>query len=95
MAALQTRPCAIDLTVMCKSMEYIKFDHKKGMPDEQAESAYKAGYYVEAIQILHTWVENQARALLIAMATVTFNAKTSDAWNTADTYTLSQALKML
>lgn len=76
-------------------MKHIKFDHTKGMPEEQAQRAYDAGYHVEAIQILHTWVENQARGLLIAMATVTFNAETSDAWSTADTYTLDHTLKIL
>ena len=73
-------------------MEYIK---PKSLPDTLAKRAYKEGHYVEAIQHLHGFLENQARSLLMLVGCVHFNAKQKETWNLSDTISLNNALKVL
>ena len=73
-------------------MEYIKI---KGMPDEEAQRAYDSGYYIEAIQITHGWLENQARSFLMLIGCVHFNSSQSETWNLSDTISLNDTLKVL
>jgi len=73
-------------------MEYIK---KKGVGTEAAEEAYKNGYYVEAIQTLHSFLEAQARSYLMLIGCMHFNAKQSDTWDLADTLSFNDTLKVL
>jgi hypothetical protein len=76
-------------------MEYIKLDHKKGMPDEQAQKAYDDGYYIEAIQVMHGWLENQARSFLMLVGCMHFNSEQSYTWDLSDTVSLNETLKVL
>lgn len=39
----------------------------KKWPMDHAKEAYKAGYYIEAIQVLHGWIEVKLRELLISL----------------------------
>ena len=72
--------------------EYVKH---VGDPAELAEQAYRKGFYVEAIQILHGFLENQARSLFMLVGSVHFNAAQQQTWDVADTFTLHQCLKAL
>jgi len=77
---------------MEKELEYIR---PQGMPDESAHKAYKNGYYIEAIQILHGWLENQARSFLMLVGAIHFDAQQKDTWDLTDTITLNDTLKVL
>ena len=73
-------------------VDYIK---PKGDPVELAEKAYRDGYYVEAIQILHAYLENQARSLFMLVGCVHFNAKQLETWDVADSFTFHDCIKAL
>ena len=73
-------------------MEYIK---NSGIPDEEAQRAYDDGYYIEAIQNLHGYIENQARSLLMLVGCVHFSAKQKETWDLSDTISLNDTLKVL
>lgn len=73
----------------------VKFIRLKGSPNETAQSAYDAGYFVEAIQILHSWMESQAQQLLLLVGAVHFDAKQSDTWDLTDTIRFSICVKVL
>ena len=74
------------------SVEYIK---SSGIPDEEAQRAYDGGYYIEAIQNLHGYVENQARSFLMLVGCVHFNARQEETWDLSDTVSLNDTLKVL
>ncbi len=80
------------LCVQESRLEYIK---PKEMPDELAKKAYDDGYYIEAIQVIHGWLENQARSFLMLVGCVHFDSKQSDAWDLSDTISLNDTLKVL
>jgi hypothetical protein len=73
-------------------MEYIKHI---GDPSEFAQKAYQEGYFVEAIQVLHAFLENQARSLLMLVGCVHFSAAQGDTWDIADSFSLHDCLKVL
>jgi len=73
-------------------MEYIEI---KGLPDKAALKAYKKGNFVEAIQIVHSWTENQAQQLVMLVGAVHFNADTSQTWDLTDTFSLNECLRIL
>lgn len=72
--------------------QYIKHS---GDPAALAEQAYRQGFYVEAIQILHAYLENQARSLFMLVGSVHFNSKQKDTWDIADTISFYDSLKVL
>jgi len=73
----------------------VEFIRLEGFPEEAAQSAYDAGHFVEAIQILHGWMENQAQSLLMLVGAVHFDAKQSDTWDLTDTIGFSTCAKVL
>ena len=73
-------------------MEYI---NPVGDPTELAIKAYRDGYFIEAIQILHGYLENQARSLFMLVGCVHFNAKQSDVWDITDTFSFHECIKAL
>jgi len=73
----------------------VKFIRLKGDPDEAAQSTYDAGHFIEAIQILHGWMENQAQSSLMLVGAVHFDAKQSDTWDLTDTIRFSTCVKVL
>ena len=73
----------------------VKFIQLKESPNEAAQSAYDAGYFVEAIQILHGWMESQARQLVMLVGAIHFDAKQSDTWDLTDTIRFSICVKVL
>jgi hypothetical protein len=72
--------------------EYIKHN---GDPAELAGEAYRLGFYVEAIQILHAFLENQARSLFMLVGCVHFESKQKEIWEIADSFSLHNCLKAL
>lgn len=75
-------------------MEYITRSRYK-MPDEQAQKAYDDGYYIEAIQTLHGFIENQARSFLMLVGCIHFNSEQEETWDISDTISLNDTLKVL
>jgi hypothetical protein len=67
----------------------------KKMPDELAMEAYQNGYYIEAIQILHAWLENQAQSYVCLIGAVHFEANMKETWDIADSFKFHQSLKFL
>ncbi len=63
--------------------------------EESATAAYDAGHYVEAIQLLHGFIENQARSFLMLVGCVSFGAEQSNTWGVSDSLSLHQVLKCL
>jgi hypothetical protein len=61
--------------------EYIRI---RNWPPEHAQKAYDSGFYIEAMQVLHGWIECQARGLLMLVGSVHFNTQFSDTWDAVD-----------
>lgn len=76
-------------------MEYIKFGTQNNSPEEAAKKAYANGYYIEAIQTLHGFIENQANELLLLIGCEIFNSKQIDIWDLAYERSFSDTLKVL
>jgi len=73
-------------------MEYIK---NRGWPPEVAKKAYNDGYYAEAIQTLHGWLESQCREMLKIVGSVHFQTNLSDTWDITDEISLNNIIKTL
>lgn len=77
--------------------EYIRFNK---WPAEHAREAYEAGYYVEALQVLHGWLEIKLRELLHLQRVGTDAESRRDAewarvWNMTEELSLIQIAKAL
>ncbi len=72
--------------------EYIRI---KEWPSKHALKAYKEGYYVEAIQVLHGFIENQARSLLMLHGAVKSGTDLSQTWDIVDEVPLKDIVKVL
>lgn len=73
-------------------MEYI---NNRQWPTDRAKKAYDNGYFAEAIQTLHGWIESQSREMLKLVGSIHFNTKLSDTWDITDEISLSNILKVL
>ena len=73
-------------------MEHIKF---KGLPDEIAQNAYNKGYFMEAIQHLHGFIENQACSFLMLFGCVKYDSKQEDIWDLSDELSFVNVIKVL
>ena len=73
-------------------MQYIRLTKPV---EEAAIAAYEAGHYVEAIQLLHGFIENQARSYLMLVGSIKFGSVQSETWDIADEMSLHQVLKCL
>ena len=73
----------------------MEFVGQKGIPDIAAKKAYLDGYYVEAIQILHGFIENQAQSLLTLVGCIHFDSKQEDVYDISDTIKFPTVLKIL
>jgi len=58
--------------------EFIKI---RDWPPDHAREAYDQRYFVEAIQVLHGWIECQARGLLMLVGSVHFSTQIADTWD--------------
>jgi len=77
---------------MISEMEYIRY---RSSPPDHARKAYEEGYFVEAIQVLHGFIESQARALLMLVGRVHFGTQFSDTWDTTDEIPYKDVIKAL
>jgi len=73
-------------------MEYIEV---KGLPDKAALEAYEKGFFIEAIQIVHAFIENQAQQLVMMLGQIHFDAKIEETWDLTDSFSFIQCLKIL
>jgi hypothetical protein len=73
-------------------MEFIK---PKEWPIDAAKKAYDKTYYIEAIQILHGWLENQARCYLHLIGTINFDADHKESYELSDTISFHDCVKVL
>ena len=82
----------VNATFCMKDMEYIRI---RDWPPDHAQEAYQKGYFVEAIQVLHGYIENQARGLLMLVGSVHFSANLSDTWDSVDEMPYKDVVKAL
>ncbi len=80
------------IVLHAKTMEYIRI---RGWPPDHAHEAYEKGYFVEAIQVLHGWIESQARELLMLIGSIHFHTKLADTWNYVDEMSYKDVVKAL
>ena len=73
-------------------MEYIK---KRGWPPDCAQDAYDNAYFIEAIQVLHAWLECKCRELVMLVGAVYFDAELSDTWDIVDGISFKDTVKIL
>jgi hypothetical protein len=91
-SANYVRKLQFNRIVLMKEIEYIKIN--EWAPD-YADNAYHEGYFVEAIQVLHGWIEIQARSLLMLVGSTHFSTKLSDTWDTIDEIPYKDVVKSL
>jgi hypothetical protein len=72
---------------------YIKVE---GWPPDHAQKAYDSGFYIEAIQVLHGYIENKLQELLILSgATARAPTQMSETWVVANEIPMNAAVKAL
>jgi|SRR6478735_3516598 len=64
-------------------------------PTEYAIKAYESKHYVEAIQVIHGFIENKLQELLILTGSVDFNKEMEDTWDIANQIKLNDCAKVL
>jgi len=74
------------------NQEYIRI---REWPSKHALKAYNEGFYVEAIQVLHGFIENQARSLLMLHGAVKSGTDLSDTWDIVDEIPFKDIVKAL
>ena len=67
----------------------------KAYPPEHAEMAYRAGFYVEAIQVLHGWIEVKLQELFLLSRHKNLKHSYSEIWDSAFGIPLIQVAKVL
>lgn len=64
-------------------------------PTDYAEKAYKKKHYIEAIQVLHGFIENKLQELLMLMGALDYKLEFSEIWNIANQISLNNSVKVL
>lgn len=64
-------------------------------PTEYAKKAYKRKHYIEAIQILHGFIETKLQELLILTGTIDYKKQALDIWDIANQISLINSVKVL
>ena len=77
---------------LMKKKEYIRI---RDWPTDHAREAYEKGYFVEAIQVLHGWIETQARSLLMLVGNVYFSTKQAETWDSVNEIGYKDVVKAL
>ena len=75
-----------------KEDEFIKI---RGLPIDHAREAFQNGYYVEAFQVLHGYIEAMARGLLMLVGSVHFSTVPAETWDTVDEMPYKDIVKAL
>lgn len=73
-------------------IEYIKI---RDCPTEHAQKAYESNNYIEAMQVLHGWIENKLQELLILTGSVNFEMDLSKIWDIANNVNYINAARVL
>ena len=73
-------------------MKYIQI---RDWPPDHAHEACEKGYFVEAIQVLHGWIECQARGLLMLVGSVHFSTDLAETWDSVDEMPYKDVVKAL
>ncbi|MEZ4910286.1 MAG: hypothetical protein R2774_05440 [Saprospiraceae bacterium] len=72
--------------------EYIRI---KEWPTEHAQKAYDSKNYIEAMQVLHGWIENKLQELLILTGSIDFKMDSSKTWDIANQVSYINAARVL
>jgi len=64
-------------------------------PTEHAQKAYDNKNYVEALQVLHGWIENKLQEILILIGSIDFNMDSSKTWDIANQVNYINAARVL
>lgn len=67
----------------------------KEWPTDYARKAYKRKHYIEAIQVLHGFIETKLQELLILTGTIDYKKETSEIWDIANQISLIHCVKIL
>lgn len=67
----------------------------KDWPPDYAQKAYKRKHYIEAIQVLHGFIETKLQELLILTGTIDYKKETSEIWDIANQISLINCVKVL
>lgn len=62
---------------------------------EHAKEAYDTENYIEAIQVLHGWIENKLQELLILSGSIDHNSEMSKIWDVANQINLINSARVL
>jgi len=66
---------------MIMAKEFIRIE---GWVTEHAQMAYQNKFYIEALQVLHGWIENKLQELLILTGGIEFESNISKIWDVAN-----------
>ena len=77
---------------MSKKPEYIKI---KKWVTIHAKDSYDKGFYIEALQVLHGWIENKLQELIILTGAIDFKQEMKDIWDISNEFSLYQSSKIL
>ena len=64
-------------------------------PSEHAQEAYDNKNYIEAIQVLHGWIENKLQELIILTGSIDFNMDSEKTWDIANQISLIDSARIL
>jgi len=64
-------------------------------PTDYAEKAYKRKHYIEAIQVLHGFIENKLQELIMLIGALDYKLEFSEIWNIANQISLINSVKVL
>jgi len=67
----------------------------KEWPTDYARNAYKRKHYIEAIQVLHGFIETKLQELLILTGTIDYKKETLEIWDIANQISLIHCVKVL
>jgi uncharacterized protein YutE (UPF0331/DUF86 family) len=72
-----------------------KFIKIQKWPSEHAQEAYDNKNYIEAMQVLHGWIENKLQELLILTGSIDFGTDSSKTWDIANQVSYINTAKVL
>src|SRR5690606_38780264 len=93
-ATLSTRLAAGELVVRGNMSEFVRI---REWPPDYAEKVFADGYYLEALQTLHGWIERKLTELLLLQRVRlgASNETWNKAWDTSIEFSLINAAKAL
>ncbi len=80
---------------MKKTKDKEEFIRIREWPTEYAQKAYKRKHYIEAIQVLHGFIETKLQELLILTGTIDYKKQMVDTWDIANQISLVHCVKVV